>query len=132
MIRALLLAAFVAPLAAPVLAQPMSAAEFEAYTEGRTLTYNADGTAYGIEEYLKNRHVRWAFVGDECVDGTWYEQNGLICFTYENDLEPQCWTFEKGPSGLIARFENDPNATELYEAKQSSQPMTCLGPKVGV
>ncbi len=62
-------------------AEPMSAAEFEAYTTGRTLTYNSDGTAYGIEQYLKNRRVRWAFLGDDCVEGYWYEseRHDLLC-----------------------------------------------------
>ncbi|MCR8725321.1 hypothetical protein [Frigidibacter sp. ROC022] len=119
-------------LAAPANAEPMSGAEFEAYVTGRTLTYNSGGTAYGIEQYLKNRRVRWAFLGDDCVEGSWYEDQGMICFTYENNEVPQCWTFEKGSNGLIARFQNDPAATELYEARQSSEPMICLGPKVGV
>ena len=127
--RAMILA-LVLPL--PALAQPMTGAEFDAYTAGRTLTYNSGGQAYGIEQYLKNRHVRWAFLGDDCVDGTWYEDNGQICFTYENDGTPQCWTFEKGSAGLIARFQNDPAVTELYETRQSDKPMLCLGPKVGV
>jgi hypothetical protein len=112
-------------------AEPMSAAEFEAYVTGRTLTYNASGTPYGAEQYLKDRKVRWAFLGDECVDGEWYEAGGLICFVYENNDQPQCWSFERGVSGLIARFQNDPDATELYEARQSQDPLLCLGPKVG-
>lgn len=119
-------------LAFPVQAgQPMSASEFEAYVTGRTLTYNADGTAYGAEQYLKNRRVRWAFLGDECVEGEWYESAGLICFVYENNDQPQCWSFEQGLSGLVARFENNPDGTALYEARRSDEPLICLGPKVG-
>jgi hypothetical protein len=131
MIRALALAALLAPLAVSASAQPMTAAEFEAYVTGRTLTYNSGGAAYGIEQYLKDRRVRWAFLGDDCVEGYWYEDAGMICFAYENNDVPQCWTFEQGASGLIARFENDPAASALYEARQSAEPMLCLGPKVG-
>lgn len=111
--------------------QPMSASEFEAYVTGRTLTYNSAGAPYGIEEYLKNRRVRWAFLGGECVEGSWYEANGQICFLYENDLAPQCWTFERAGGGLVARFQSDPEEPAVYEAKQSSEPMVCLGPRVG-
>src|SRR5690606_36748291 len=112
-------------------ADPMTASDFEAYVTGRTLTYNSDGTPYGIEQYLKNRRVRWAFLDDECVEGEWFESSGLICFVYENNDVPQCWSFERGAAGLVARFENNPDGSELYEARQSKDPLVCLGPKVG-
>lgn len=121
-----------ASAAAAQAGQPMTGEEFQSYTEGRTLTYNSGGSAYGIEQYLKNRRVRWAFLGDDCVEGYWYEDGGNICFSYEGNDIPQCWTFEQGPSGLIARFQNDDSSTELYEAKKTDEPMVCLGPDVGV
>lgn len=110
----------------------LSAQEFEDYVTGRTLTYNSGGTPYGVEQYLENRRVRWAFLGDDCVEGEWFESGGLICFVYENNDVPQCWSFEKRAGGLVARFENSTEGTELYEALQSEKPMVCLGPKVGV
>ncbi|MGJ8547032.1 MAG: hypothetical protein ACSHWZ_16420 [Sulfitobacter sp.] len=119
--------------ALPALAQsPMSAAEFDAYTTGKTLFYGRDGAAYGAEVYLPGRRVRWSFLDGDCKDGTWYEENGLICFTYTDNPDPQCWSFARGEAGLIARFENSPATTELYEAQDQSQEMLCLGPKVGV
>jgi hypothetical protein len=60
-----------------------------------------------------------------------FESAGLICFVYENNDEPQCWSFEKGLSGLIARFRNDAESTQLYEARQTEEPLLCLGPKIG-
>lgn len=126
----LLLLSLALPL--PALAgQPMSAREFEDYVTGRTLTYNAGGKPYGVEEYMPHHRVRWAFLGDDCVEGQWFEKNGQICFVYETDLSPQCWTFEREPGGLVARFQNDPNATEVYEAKQDDHKMQCRGPLVG-
>ncbi|GAA6174876.1 hypothetical protein GCM10007927_19180 [Sulfitobacter pacificus] len=110
----------------------MSAEEFDAYTKGKTLFYGNSGQAYGAEIYHENRRVEWSFLDGECKSGAWYESNGLICFTYENNPTPQCWSFIKGPNGLIARFENRPDTTELYEAKEGDQEMLCLGPKVGV
>jgi hypothetical protein len=112
-------------------AQPMSAQEFEAYVTGKTLTYNAGGQPYGVEQYLKNRRVRWAFLGDDCVEGQWYEDNGMICFVYENEEGPQCWTFERAAGGLVAHFQSNPASPEIYEARQDDKPMQCLGPKVG-
>jgi len=130
LIAALLLAA---TLPAALQAQPMSAAEFEAYVTGRTLTYLSDGQPYGTEQYLTNRRVLWAFSGDECVAGQWYEAgDGLICFAYEGNPTPQCWTFQRGPRGLIATYENEPDLKPLYETSRSNEPLNCPGPWLGV
>lgn len=120
-------------LATPVLSDPMmSGAEFEAYATGKTLYYGALGQAYGGEEYLENRQVRWSFLDGKCKDGYWYEAGELICFVYEDNSTPQCWSFTRSASGLIARFENNPEYDELYEVEQADEPLLCLGPEVGV
>ncbi|MEP1839144.1 MULTISPECIES: hypothetical protein [Alphaproteobacteria] len=119
--------------ALPAAAQSlMTAEEFDSYTRGKTLYYGNGGTPYGAEIYLPNRRVRWSFLDGECRDGEWYEDDGLICFVYEDRTDPQCWSFEQGTGGLIARFENDPAVTPLYEANESTEEMLCLGPKIGV
>ncbi|MEH6521055.1 hypothetical protein [Sulfitobacter sp.] len=110
----------------------MSGEEFDAYTQGKTLYYGSGNQPYGAEIYLPNRRVRWSFLDGECKDGEWYEADGLICFTYDDRPDPQCWSFEQGARGLIARFENDPAVTPLYEANESTEEMLCLGPKIGV
>ena len=76
--------------------------------------------------------MRWSFLDGKCQEGHWYEEAGLICFVYDEQPEPQCWSFERGSLGLIARFENDPASTELYEVEKSVEPLLCLGPDVGV
>lgn len=121
-------------LATPVLAEnPMSAKAFDTYATGKTLYYGNDGQSYGAEEYLPNRRVRWSFLDGKCKDGYWYEAKGsLICFVYADSPDPQCWSFFDRSGGLVARFMNEPGETELYEAKQSNEPMLCLGPEVGV
>ena len=111
---------------------PLSAEEFDALTQGRTFTFAEGGQAYGAEEYLPNRRVRWSFLDGDCKEGLWWEENGQICFAYEDNPVPQCWTFFEGPGGLTARFENDPGATELYEVDRSDEPLICPGPDVGV
>lgn len=127
-----LICAFLMLTALPAAAQSMSAAEFDAYTRGKTLYYGNNGQAYGAEIYLPNRRVRWTFLDGECKDGEWYEDDGLICFVYEDRPDPQCWSFERGADGLIARFENDPAQVPLYEANESTEEFLCLGPKIGV
>jgi len=126
--RALIL---IAALGTPTHAQ-MSAEDFDAYTRGHTFYYGAGGEAYGGEEYLDNRRVRWSFLDGECQEGYWYEQDDLICFVYENRPDPQCWSFERTGSGLVARFSGDTAMSELYEVEKSSEPLMCLGPKIGV
>ena len=121
-------------LAAPAFAQStMSAAEFDAYTKGKTLYYGRQGAPYGAEIYHDNRRVQWSFLDGQCQEGRWYEAGpGLICFVYEDIPDPQCWTFSKGAGGLIARFEDNAESSALYEAEDIGEEMLCLGPKVGV
>ena len=120
-------------LALPAHAQSlMTAEEFDSYTLGKTLFFGRDGQSYGAEIYHENRRVEWSFLDRQCKEGFWYERDGLICFEYEDRTDAQCWSFRKGNSGLIARFEDDPNTTELYEARDSDEKMLCLGPKIGV
>jgi len=127
------IALMIALLAPPVCAQElMTAEEFDTYTRGKTLFFGQDGQAFGAEIYRENRQVQWSFLDGECKDGEWYEDAGLICFVYDDNPNPQCWSFVKGPKGLIARFENRDTTTQLYEAEDIGKEMICLGPKVGV
>jgi hypothetical protein len=119
-------------LATSANAEGMSAAEFDAYTKGKTLFFGRGGVSYGAEQYLDNRRVRWSFLDGDCKDGQWYEDAGEICFVYEDSNDPQCWSFEVGPRGLIAQFESNPESIDLYEAQDSDDEMICLGPDIGV
>jgi hypothetical protein len=127
------LIASAAPIAGQATAQTlMTAAEFEAYATGKTLTYASGGEIYGVEQYLPGRRVRWAFVDDTCRIGHWYEAGEEICFVYEHDATPQCWTFHLAGGKLQARFMDDPPRTELSEVAQTDGPLQCTGPDVGV
>ena len=111
---------------------PMTGAEFEAYTDGRTLFFQSQGRPYGVERYLPGRRVIWSFLDGECVDGIWYEAGNLICFAYETPGTPQCWSFYREANGLRALFENRVGETVLFETRETDEPMLCLGPKIGV
>lgn len=110
----------------------MNAEAFERYTQGKTLFFSQGGDTYGAEQYLDNRRVIWSFLDGECKTGFWYEQDGEICFLYEDRLDPQCWFFRQGSTGLIAEFAGVGETQELYEAQDTGEEMLCLGPEVGV
>ena len=117
----------------PALAQtPMTAAEFEAYATGKTLTYARDGVIWGAEQYLKDRRVMWAFTEDECRTGYWYAQDAEICFVYEDRADPQCWLFYRASGGISAHYVGDDAGTPLAEVAQSTGPLSCAGPDLGV
>lgn len=111
---------------------PLGAEAFDAISRGRTLTYATGGQVYGIEQYLPNRRVRWAFVDDLCKEGHWYPEGEQICFEYDGMPDRQCWTFYDTPGGLTARFAGDPESEPLVAVEDSAEPLACLGPEVGV
>lgn len=127
-----LLAATLLALPASATGTPLSAEDFEAYTTGKTLTYSQRGAIYGAEQYLPGRKVRWAFKGEECREGQWYEENGQICFVYPYDPTPQCWTFWHSDGKLHGLFDGDLPGSELSETTQTTEPLICAGPDVGV
>lgn len=128
----LVLSIFLAAAPAFAAERPVSPSEFEALVEGQTLSYSTGGAEYGAEQYLSNRRVRWAFLNGECQEGEWYVQGEQVCFVYEGVETPQCWRFYMRNGRLMARYENDPFATELYETGRREEPLICPGPRIGV
>ena len=129
---ALIAAASAAASSAASAAEPLTGEEFESYATGKTLTYAVQGDVWGTEQYLPGRNVIWAFEGEACKRGSWFEQAGNICFLYEDRREAQCWQFFNDGKGLSAHFTGDPDGTPLAELAQSSDAMPCPGPDVGV
>lgn len=128
--RALLFAVW---LACPALAEtPVSVEAFEAHVTGRTLTYRQFDHVFGIEEYLPGRKVRWSTAPNECLYGSWYPQGDAICFVYEYDPTPACWTFWLKDGALVALSTNGLPGEELHEVEASTQGLPCPGPDVGV
>ena len=118
------------------LGPPLTAAEFEAYAVGKTLTYGGAGAVWGQEEYLPGHQVIWAFTDQPCQYGTWTEALSadnapMICFIYDDSEDQNCWQFYHVKTGLVALFVGEGN-TALTEVDQTSAPMQCPGPKVGV
>jgi hypothetical protein len=127
MIRALLIACL---LPFPAFAERvMTGPEFEAFSTGKTMDYSQFGEVWGREEYLPNRRVRFSYRDDECREGSWYEEGPLICFVYDDDGVPKCWTYFTDGKNVETLFEGDFDRSEVSPTKE---PLTCLGPDVGV
>ncbi|KFE33785.1 hypothetical protein [Thioclava atlantica] len=121
-----------AALAQTDLGPPLTAEQFDARTQGRTITYSAFGQPYGTEQYKPGRKVVWAFTESECKEGDWYQSGPYICFDYGAPVPLQCWTFYDTAEGLVAKFKDDPGSEPLVSLAESPEPLRCQGPDVGV
>jgi hypothetical protein len=129
--RALLLATCLA--ASPAVAEtPLSAEAFDALTLGKTMTWAEYGTVYGVEQYLPGRRVRWTVLGEDCKTGHWYPEGTAICFQYETDPEPDCWEIVMTGSGMTARYLTFETGSEPVVVEETTEPLACFGPEVGV
>ena len=111
---------------------PLTAEEFEAHVTGKTVTYQQYENVFGIEEYLPGRKVRWSTAPDECQYGSWFPEADKICFVYEYNPTPICWTFWMKDGALVALSETGIAGEELYEVDASDQGLPCPGPDIGV
>ena len=120
-------------LAAPAFAEiPITPEAFDAHVTGKTITYQQFESVFGVEEYLEGRKVRWSVAPNECQYGSWYPSGDDICFVYEYDPTPSCWTFWLRDGALVALSVGDIPGNELYEVNADSKPLPCPGPDVGV
>jgi hypothetical protein len=130
-LRVILTLALLLPL--PALAERiMTPAEFETYATGKTIDYADDFSVWGREEYLPNRRVRFSFTDDECRFGSWYAQDTQICFVYDFDPDPKCWTYFTDGKNVTTVFEGDGPGGTVSTALPTKEPLVCLGPEVGV
>ncbi|WP_102222688.1 hypothetical protein [Acidimangrovimonas sediminis] len=112
---AALLAALSLPADARAGGGALNGAAFDAYTRGKTLSYEVDGIRYGAERYLPGQAVVWAFDGQPCRTGHWFAARGhRICFVYEggtaDSAGPQCWRYTPRAGELRARYLGDGDA----------------------
>jgi hypothetical protein len=110
---------------------PIGAEAFEAHVTGKTVTYRQFDAIFGVEEYLPDRKVRWSAAPGECQYGSWYPSGENICFVYEYDPTPACWTFWLQEGALVALSVDSPPGAQLYEVAADTRPLDCPGPKVG-
>lgn len=109
---------------------PMTAAEFEAWSTGRTLDYQVDGALWGSETHMANRATLDADVGGACRSGHWYPQGDAICFVYDLSPGPYCWRFLRDGDQVRAEFVGEAFADRIT-VTLSDAPIRCA-PEVGV
>lgn len=110
---------------------PIGPDAFETHVTGKTITYRQDDSLFGVEEYLPGRKVRWSTAPGQCQYGSWYPQGNDICFVYEYDPTPSCWTFWLRDGALVALSTDGLPGEELHEVAADDQPLPCPGPEVG-
>ena len=117
-------------LATPAAAEdPMTAAAFDAYTRGQTMTFQLQsGVTHGVESYLPDQRVIWSPAPGVCTQGRWFARDGDICFVYEDDPEPKCWQVFQTTNGIRAEYTTRPDSSPIFEARRSREPLICPGP----
>lgn len=133
MIRAVIRAAVLALTLAPPAAAAMDAAAFEALTAGRTLHFSLDGAPFGSEQFLPGRRTIWRFRDDLCQAGRWWTEGAAICFAYDAEPAPICWSFDAAAEGHVAELLEGGLATgfRLTLDRIDTAPLPCPGPEVG-
>jgi hypothetical protein len=124
--RLVLLLAF-ALAAPPVLAEdpPLSAEAFEAFVQGRTFdTHDLTGR-YGVETFLPGRRAIWRDAA-QCLEGTWRPLGEMICFDYQGEPGPYCWTYHDRGGWLMAWLDGD-RGTEPIMLYPAEEVVTCEG-----
>lgn len=104
---------------------PLTAEGFEAIVEGRTFdTYGTNGV-YGIETFLPDRRAIWRDA-EACKEGRWRAEGDQICFDYQGEPAPFCWTYHDRGGWLMAWYEGD-RASEPIMLQPSKDLVTCEG-----
>jgi hypothetical protein len=129
--------ALAALAATPALAEtPLTGAEFQAHIGQNTISYLYSNGVRGTADYGPDRTLVWAFEGDSCFNGQWYEDRNQICFAFEDGSLSACWhMFLDGDRlhGKATFLSSDsPLNLEIREVAHTDQPMACPGPDVGV
>ena len=111
---------------------PLTAEAFDALTQGRTMTWSEFGQVYGVEQYLEGRRVRWTVLGDDCKTGHWYPDGAMICFVYEDGPDTYCWEMTQSGTDILARHSSHTAEAAPVVIEETTEPMACFGPEVGV
>lgn len=107
---------------------------FEAFSAGRTLSFERDGAYYGAEQYLENRRVIWRYGDGTCTTGHWFTDGNDICFVYDTNPLPQCWVFARRGDSYFARISGLPSGdpSEIRMSGSTTEPLPCNAPDLGV
>jgi hypothetical protein len=126
-----------AALSCPAAAEtPMTGAEFQAHVGTGTFSYRYSNGVRGTADYGPGRTLLWAFEGDTCISGTWFEDGDQLCFAFQDGQLSACWLFYKDKGRLRGQAtylgSGDLAEIEIFEVSHTDQPLGCPGPAVGV
>jgi hypothetical protein len=115
---------------------PMTGAEFQTHVGQNTISYLYSSGARGTADYGPGRTLRWAFEGDACITGYWFEEGDQLCFAFEDGTLSACWLFFKDGDRIrgtatVLQSGDQPDL-EIYEVSHTDQPLTCPGQDMGV
>lgn len=111
---------------------PISAAEFEALSTGKTLHFRSGLGLFGAEQYFDNRRVRWMYSDGTCTDGYWYPEGDALCFVYEDVDSTQCWHMSGTGTALRAERADIDDPAPIFLDHIDTRPLACPGPDLGV
>ena len=115
---------------------PMTGAEFQAHVGTNTFSYEYSNGVRGIADYGPGRTLLWAFEGDSCVNGYWFDDGDELCFAFEDKTLSACWQFYKDGNllrGHATRLGSGDGADiDIFEVSHTDQPLTCPGADTGV
>lgn len=104
---------------------PLTVEAFERFVEGRTMdTFDQTGR-YGVETFLPGRRAIWRDA-NQCLEGTWRPQGDQICFDYQGESLPYCWTYHDRGGWLMAWLDGD-RSTDPITLHPSVEVVTCEG-----
>jgi len=109
--------------------EPMNAASFQAYTQGKIFEFAYDDEPpYGTEQYLPDRQVIWIDFEGACWRGKWFEQDGHICFRYRNMTGLTCSMFYVDGDAMIVVPDDSMAAVHRAVPAQSLPSNRCEAP----
>lgn len=79
---------------------------FEAIVEGKTFDTHDRGGIYGVETFLPGRRAIWRDAL-QCLEGSWRVAGDQICFDYQGEPSPYCWTYHDRGTWLMAWLDGD-------------------------
>ncbi|MEX0970616.1 MAG: hypothetical protein WD046_09260 [Paracoccaceae bacterium] len=112
--------------------------EFGAAAIGKTYWFSENGIHYGAEQYFDDQTVIWQDRNGNCLRGSWYANGPQMCFIYDNDPAPDCWTMWETDDGRVliesTRIPDDPAIAPLVLEliRRTPLPIACTGPLLGV
>lgn len=100
--------------------QTFSESEWRDYAAGRTLYYELNGRLVGREYYPPNGdRVIFEYANGRCFDGTWFIQNGLFCFNYD---QTHCFEHVRRGGEVYAR---ETDGDEQRVTRRTDEILSC-------